>query len=886
MSMVGLRERGPDEDIGVSSRLWIGILSILFFGFSTTVYIGYHVTNNIAQTGRESLDNRTWVFAQLEVDYLRFETALHQAIDSEPLTPETLKPALRLFDIYYSRVDTIQAGKSLFEADKPGVPAVHESISRTVRHRDDLADMIDRLDTPQREDLLNILTFAKEVVPTLRDVTTSALMQLTRQYSDTRRSEETAMARFLVLSTVQALVLFSIAIVAIRLAIKLRTRAAAMKRLGDSFKTIVEASLDGIVLLSLEGRVLGYNTAAAEIFDCQDESILEQTLQDVALPRLRREAFKSDPAAFMTRALDVLSIRGRHRTRLETSRGQSFNAEVALARHEDTFGRSIIIAFVRDLKDIVAHENDLKQARDKALQAMSAKERFLNLMSHELKTPLHGVIASLDLLEGTEVSSDDRENLQIARDSAAAALAQVEDVLAIKSNEAGTPDTRPKKPFDPVDVTKLVVGQARLKARDKDVTVAYKVTKDHGGTQISGRPEAFRRAVANLVDNAVKFTESGSIDVHLTYWQDETSDSWLTVKVSDTGPGIAQEVQEIAFADFQTVSEGDALEHVGNGLGLGIATRAVARMGGTLRLDSRVNEGSHFSFDIPAPSSPDSRPVAVVANTKENPASLQRITVCAQALVVDDNAANRILMQKMLERLGYSVQCAENGEQGIEMADARRFALILMDIQMPGLDGFETALAIRSGGFSRDAVILAVTANLASHDAERFKESGMQEMLAKPLTVAQLSDKVSLYTEEPEAIGANLPDGQAVEGDDQFLISAKSGNLSLISESMESDEFKAWLDACFDEIRGALEAAADNGPDIDQTIHKAAGTAAFIGLPNLQAAMNRMEEALAQTEMGPFKSAHAEAMGIFQNTRVDLSGVEASANRGETPLNL
>lgn len=878
---VRVSEGGPDQDVRISSRLWFGILVLLFLGVGTTVFVGSHVVRNMVQTGQESLDNRTWVFAQLEVDYFRFETALQDVIKADRFSPEDMRRLRHAFDIYYSRVDTVNASNSLFDAGDPAGIALQAGIARTMSHRDAVAGLLDQIEIPTRNELVEVLALSKEVLPTLREVTTGALMQLTRRYSETRQTEELAVKQFIALSSVQALVLFAIAMLAIRLAIKLRLRAAAMKRVGDSFKNIVEASLDGVVLLSADGKILSYNSAAATIFDCHDTDVIGRTLADVALPRLRRRAFEADPTGFLNHALGVLADQSRVRTQLKTCRGQMFNAEVALARHEDTAGRAIIIAFVRDLKDIIDHENALKRARDRALQSMSAKGRFLNMMSHEMKTPLHGVIASLDLLQGETLSDDDRENLQIARDSAAAALAQVEDVLAISNNEAGTSDTIPLKQFDPVEVAKLIVGQARLKARHKDVTVAFSISKDGGGSCILGREEAFRRAVANLVDNAVKFTESGTVKLHLSYGQHGAAERRLTVKVSDTGPGIAPEVQDRAFEDFQTVSESASLSQVGSGLGLGIARRAVTLMGGVLKLDSRKNEGSHFSFDIPAPVIPKPTLTHIEPQAGEPAAPLHRTQAFTRALVVDDNAANRILMQKMLERLGYSVQCAENGEQAIELAEAWRFALILMDIQMPGLDGFETAMAIRSDGASRDAVILGVTANLANQDAERFKVSGMQEMLAKPLTIGQLSEKVSHHFDQPEKDGQSLPPVvETVEAGDQFVVSATSGNLSLISESMERDEFEAWLKACFAEIRRALDAATRGDPDFQEAIHKAAGTAAFIGLPGLQAALNQMEDASAETNTEMFTSALFDASDIFRKIRIDVWGVGHAVDGG------
>ncbi|MEE4295920.1 MAG: PAS domain-containing protein, partial [Wenzhouxiangella sp.] len=245
----------------------------------------------MAQTGQESLDNRTWVFAQLEVDYFRFETALHDAINAEQLSPSAIRQVRHAFDIYYSRVETINASNALFNEDDPGVRDLQIVIARTVRHRNAVAGLVDQIEIPTRNELVDILALTKNVLPTLREVTTGALMQLTRRYTQARQMEEVGVKQFIALSTIQALVLFAIAIMAIRLAIKLRNRATAMKRVGDNFNNIVEASLDGVVLLSSEGKVLSYNSAAATIFDCQETDFVGQSMADIALPRLRLRAF-------------------------------------------------------------------------------------------------------------------------------------------------------------------------------------------------------------------------------------------------------------------------------------------------------------------------------------------------------------------------------------------------------------------------------------------------------------------------------------------------------------------------------------------------------------------------------------------------------------------
>jgi len=827
--------------------LLLAVTLLLIIGAVSIFVAGRSVVNGMLLTRDSGLDNKTWVFAQLEVDFLRFESALHDASETTPITSEHWREVQRSFDIYYSRVETLVSQSRLFDANDPNSDRITAALGEVGQHRDLLAKKIDKIGVLAGSDIAALLRLSEEITDTLREVAVGALMQITRQHEITKANEEQFIKRFLLLAIVQILVLATISFLAVRLIEKLRERALELEKTGNNFRNIVEASLDGAIELTSDGRILSYNSAAATIFGIQDQSVVGQLIDERILFGAKQRFYKSDPAIFLNDAIKYVSERGRVRIRLKTCQGIEFFGEVTLVKHTDWQARPMIIAFIRDVSHNISDERKMKQARDEALRAITAKDRFLNLMSHEMRTPLHGVIASLDMIRDEECSVEAVENLQIARDSAAAALAEVEDVLAISDRGLGITDNLPLQPFDVADVVKLVVSQARLKARGKDLHVSFRIKNADRDTVILGRREAFRRAVTNLVDNAVKFTPEGTVRVTLRFNADHKGTRRLTVIVMDTGPGIAFEKQALMFEDFKTIAEGIALSEVGNGLGLGIARRAVERMGGTLVLDSHVGIGSRFSFDINAPRTSEDAPLITPKQAGVEHPSVTITSHSSWVLVVDDHKANRSILEKMMTIMGYRVVCASNGYEAVNLAAKRRFSLILIDIQMPGIDGLEATRRIRSSGASNETTIFGITANLSMHDSESFHAAGMQDLLGKPITIAELHAKIEVFEQDQSSAqqvdsSGNLSDSPSME------VSVASGNLSLLFDSMSAEDFQKWLDQCFLEIDTALTSVDNLNDNSIRAVHQAAGTAAFLGIPMLHEELCRLENAMRENE--------------------------------------
>jgi PAS domain S-box-containing protein len=847
-----------------SSRIFspgvlVAALILATVGICSTIYFGWSVASNMSDIRRHDIDNRTWVFAQLEVDYFRFENSVSNALNDAQISQNEERNILRNFDIYYSRVDTVHARRDLFDLSGVAGEEISDAIDEIVVHTDELSGLIGSFESLGTVEAFSLVDQAKKIIPVLRDVTVGALMLLTQQHQENRLLEAEVVKQFIGLSVFQILILSVFVFISARLAFTIHARAIALKQAGESFWNIIEASLDGVVIFSQSGQILGHNSAALRIFGGNDKAIAGKSLGMVSLPRHLKKIYLSNPSEFLENASAIIGPRKRKRLHLHDFDGRSIKTEVAIARHEDDLGKVTFVTFIRDLSETVGYENALKKARDQAVEAASAKSRFLNMMSHDMKTPLHGVIAALDLVHTDKMNDSDIESLDVAREAASAALFQVEDVLAISGQQSSVIGAIPPQPFGPAGIVRLIIRQARLKAIGKSLLVDCVFEDSLNNLEILGQKEAFRRAVTNLVDNAVKFTDSGTVLVSLSYRKAGQQDSRLSVTVSDTGPGIAIHLQKNVFSDFTTAAQTSTSSNVGHGLGLGIVNSAVARLGGTLTLNSKLGEGTSFSFEFPAPICGRKEKSLNSGDKAGRGISHSSGRKKKKVLVVDDHQPNRFVILKMLHRLGYLVDCAEDGFEAVELTRLHSYDFILMDIQMPGLNGLETSLRIRAEGRSGNAVILGVTANSGLFSQKEYLAAGISEILEKPLTSNQLSAKL-------DAISDTMQPCAVVQLEDHpinRIITSETENLKTFANSVSKEQMASWMDDCLNEFRNALAAVQDSASGSATAVHQAAGIAAFIGAADLHRSFCELENHLRDEEPGPVMNSIKEITSIL-----------------------
>ena len=405
---------------------------------------------------------------------------------------------------------------------------------------------------------------------------------------------------------------------------------------------------------------------------------------------------------------------------------RSLNGEVV-----GVAGVTQVIEEQKQIELALIAEKEAAQAADRA------KSEFLANMSHEIRTPLTSVIGFADLLLTLgDLSPDALGYARRISTAGQSLLSVINDVLDVSKLEAGQVGLNPD-PFDPVECVETVIDLLAEQAASKGLALQSNLAADLPPLleADSGR---IRQVLINLVGNAVKFTEKGSVSVAVRY-----EAAQLCIAVTDTGPGITKDAQDRLFQRFSQVDGSVSRRHGGSGLGLAICKGLVELMGGTLGAHSQLGQGSTFWFSVPAELAAPPAAAPLVASADERAQA-----VCAHILIVDDVAANRELVRAILTPSGYSFEEAGDGAQAVTAAARQPFDLILMDLQMPGMDGLAATRAIRATTpLNQNTPILAFSANAMVEHTQAARAAGMDDHIAKPVRPIELLTKVAMWAQ-------------------------------------------------------------------------------------------------------------------------------------------
>ncbi|HUO12761.1 MAG TPA: PAS domain S-box protein, partial [Caulobacteraceae bacterium] len=498
------------------------------------------------------------------------------------------------------------------------------------------------------------------------------------------------------------------------------------------YRLLAEHSPDIIVRYDIAGR-LEYVSPAARRYAFEPHELVGRDIGELIHPD---EEARSD--AYLAGVLsDEEERQGPDVWRIRLPDGEFVSFEGASVGIHDAEGRVTgAVAVLRDVSQRLQLEAELRSKRLEAEAATVAKSEFLANMSHEIRTPLTGVVGFAGLLESMEGLPPAALRYANRISTCAETLvAVVNDVLDFSKLEAGRMELDPH-PFDPRELVETAADLVGDRARKKGLEIAVCIKAGHP-ERLIGDSARLRQVLLNLLTNAVKFTDQGSVRVEARF---DAASGLLRVAVADTGVGVPPELADRLFQRFSQVDASSTRVFGGTGLGLAISRALIEMMGGRIGFERNEGQGSTFWLEVPAQPAPEEARVA--------PPSLSEETVEAmRLLLVDDVAMNRELVSTMLSAFDVDIAQAGSGPEAVKAAMARQFDVILMDVQMPGMDGMAATRAIRANSeLNRSTPILAISANVLPEQVAACRDAGMNDHVAKPIDPAELLTKLMRWS--------------------------------------------------------------------------------------------------------------------------------------------
>lgn len=730
------------------------------------VALAVEVRNRLTALERANADNVQWVMAQAEVEMLRLQVAVQDAI----YAPEADLQELRLrFNLLFSRVAILRKSP-IYTAVWTG-PSYEPDLSTMTTFLDRTVPLIDGADARLRAALPDLQRQMPDLHDVMRRLALRGTLDFAELAEDRRQTMARTLSRLAAVTVLMVAVLSLLVIALLRLYRQSRAQAEVNRLTGARLATVVATSVDGIVVTDMTGQILDFNPAAEAIFGHSREAVLGKdalkTLSpvDLAVPQQK----------LIDASLPMLAQAGAEPFRLEVDAqhadGTRFPVELSLMTAEalpgeaagDGKNKGLFVGFVRDISDRKHTEAALTEAAVRAQAGERAKAEFIAVMSHEMRTPLNGMLGSVELLTDTALNARQRELVTVLERSGQILLGHVNSVLDLTRAEAGqsVPILRP------VDLDQLltdcVANQAGLAAAAATVIRVNALSGPIG--MVMADPVRVGQIVLNLLGNAVKFTRNGTITVETEVVEPRRGPDGarlIELRVIDSGAGIPQDQLDRIFEDFVTLP-GRTQSVEGTGLGLGISRRLAQAMGGEIGAESVVGEGSLFWLRLPLRAAP-----VDIQTASQPPAPIAKAIVL-NILMIEDNSINRFILKDFLQSAGHRVTEASNGHAGLALAGAARYDVVLTDISMPGLDGVEVARSIRKGvlgGASREAKIFALTAHAMPAEKIRFREAGMDGCLIKPVNRADLLAALQLGAAEaprPETLGLQQLNAMAAQ---------------------------------------------------------------------------------------------------------------------------
>jgi two-component system, sensor histidine kinase and response regulator len=620
----------------------------------------------------------------------------------------------------------------------------------------------------------------------------------------------------------------------------------------SKYRSIYEQTFEGLYQISLDGRYLNANPALFRIFGITDPTTLEAFAHGREGVGFLDQSARQRFLVNLNQIGIIVGFESRIRRADGAVRWVSENARAV------TNDKGKVVYFEGSVADITERkevEQAMQAAKESAEAAADSKSQFLATMSHEIRTPMNGVLGMSTLLLESELKPEQHHYATVVKQSAEALLVILNDILDFSKIEAG------KLSIEQIDfaLPEVLNGVASLLETNAKAKGLYLQTEWPPAIPrlLRGDPYRLRQILMNLLNNAIKFTEEGGVTVKVTMEDRSEKQLQLLIQVVDTGIGLSEESRKKLFQAFAQADASTTRKFGGTGLGLAICRRLVELMGGTIGVDSVIGEGSTFWFRLPLEiedATPASTATASASDSttevrgKKMPVSSRGLRL----LLVDDSPTNLEVGSLFLGRMGHRVQTAINGQEALEKWQAGTFDAVLLDCEMPVMDGYTAARQIRTIEASKSLTppisVVAMTAWAMLGDREKCLQAGMDDYVGKPIDVQALHQALERCIERLNAAGVSLAEIPVVA---EPVARIKSKKIVLNGTSVSTNVVETFLRELplrLEKIKQTWE--QNNLAELADVVHLLRGTLTIFGSEELVELMNQIEHQARQGDLG------------------------------------